>query len=233
MITLSVDDQKAARELMSFMLNKIDPGGKHMTASDMDEAFGLLSDEVQIVFLDIELPGMNGIQGAAEMKKRFRNLNIIFVTGHPEYGFEAHGVHPSGFLAKPVCEQDIVRELRELRFPLEIPKSPLTVQCSPFAVFVNGEPFDFKRDRTIELFAYLIYRNGAFCTNGELLGALWDGDPEKQGYLRQLVLDMRERLKDIGAEQVIAKKYGKIGINMNKLQYEGDPESIMEEFLWI
>ena len=32
MITLSVDDQKAARELMSFMLNKIDPGGKHMTA---------------------------------------------------------------------------------------------------------------------------------------------------------------------------------------------------------
>ena len=100
-------------------------------------------------------------------------------------------------------------------------------------MFVNGEPFDFKRDRTIELFAYLIYRNGAFCTNGELLGALWDGDPEKQGYLRQLVLDMRERLKDIGAEQVIAKKYGKIGINMNKLQYEGDPESIMEEFLWI
>ena len=72
MITLSIDDQKAARELMSFMLNKIDPGGKHMTASDMDEAFELLSDEVQIVFLDIELPGMNGIQGAAEMKVRMQ-----------------------------------------------------------------------------------------------------------------------------------------------------------------
>ena len=118
MITLSIDDQKAARELMSFMLNKIDPGGKHMTASDMDEAFGLLSDEVQIVFLDIELPRMNGIHGAAEMKKRFRNLNIIFVTGHQEYSLEAHELYCSGFLLKPVGERKLKKAFENLRKPL-------------------------------------------------------------------------------------------------------------------
>ena len=233
MITLSVDDQKAATDLMKFMLNKIDPNGKHMTAANMEEALELISDEVQIVFLDIEMPGMNGIDAAEKMKEKFKNLNVIFVTGHPEYSFAAHSVHPSGFLAKPVCEQDILRELRELRFPLDPPKSSLKVQCRPFAVFVNGEPFDFKRDRTIELFAYLIYKNGAFCTNGELLGALWDGDPEKQGYLRQLILDMRECLKEIGDEYVITKKYGKIGININALQCDGDPSYIAGEFGWI
>ncbi len=90
---------------------------------------------------------------------------ITFVTGHPEYSFAAHSVHPSGFLAKPVCEQDILRELRELRFPLDPPKSSLKVQCRPFAVFVNGEPLDFKRDRTIELLAYLILLYGS-CSHG-------------------------------------------------------------------
>lgn len=233
MITLTIDDQKTSSELLQFMMYKIDPDGTHLIAGNTEEAFSLLSDEVQIVFLDIEMPGMNGIDIAKHIKKNHSRINIIFVTGHLEYSFEAHGIHPSGFLKKPVCEKDIIRELQELRFPLKEVKVPLVVHCSPFALFSDNKPFDFKRDRTIELFAYLVYKNGAFCTNGELLAALWDGDPEKQGYLRQLIMDMREGLKEINSENVIVKKYGKIGININALYCEGDPSVIIDEFRWI
>ena len=38
--------------LMKKKLGRIDPRGRHMTASNMDEAFALLSDEVQVIFLD-------------------------------------------------------------------------------------------------------------------------------------------------------------------------------------
>lgn len=233
MITLSVDDQKTSTDLMIFMLQKIDPSGTHMTASNMDEAFNMLTDEVQIVFLDIEMPGMNGIDAAEKIRHLRRRTNIIFVTGHPEYSFEAHSTHPSGFLKKPVCEKDIIRELQDLRFPIEQVKIPLVVQCSPFSVFVDNKPFDFKRDRTMELFAYLLYREGAFCTNGEILGALWGGDPEKQGYLRQLILDLREGLREINAEHIIIKKYGKIGIDIKSIYYQGQLSGIIEDFLWI
>lgn len=232
MITLTVDDQRDATELMLFMLNKIDPSGTHRSASNMKEAMELLSDDVQIIFLDIEMPGLNGISAAPLLKDKYKKLNIIYVTGHPEYVFDAVGMHPSGFLTKPVCEEDIIHELQELRFPLETFRSPLRVQCSPFALFANGMPFDFGRGLTIELFAYLIYKEGAYCTNGELLGILWDGDPDKQGNLRQLVMDMRSRLKEIGAENIIVKKYGKIGINMEAIACDGSPSSIMEQYNW-
>ena len=232
MITLSVDDQKEVTNLMKKMLTNIDPKGTHMTAANMDEAFRLLSDEVQIIFLDIEMPGLGGIEAADLLQKRYQKLNVVFVTGHPEYSFPAHGVHPSGFLAKPVDEQDILRELKHLRFPIEAVKSPLRVRCSPFAVFVGDKLFDFKSDRTIELFAYLVYRNGAFCTNGELLAVMWQGNTDKQGRLRQLIMDMRECLKGIGAEDVVIKKYGKVGLNIHALEIIGNISKIEHQFGW-
>lgn len=232
MITLSVDDQKAVTDLMLYMLNKIDPNGTHMAASSMKQAFSLLNDDVQILFLDIEMPGMNGIVAIPTLKEKYKKLNIIFVTGHPEYVFDAVDTHPSGFLRKPVCEEDIIRELEELRFPLEQIKSPLKVQCNPFALFVNGKPFDFGRGLTIELFAYLIYKEGAFCTNGELLGILWNGDPDKQGNLRQLVLNMRNCLDKINAGNIIVKKYGKIGVDIDAIECVGNPSEIKEQYLW-
>ena len=217
---------------MLHMLDKIDPNGTHMSASNMKQAFSLLNDDVQILFLDIEMPGMNGINAVPILKEKYKKLNIIFVTGHPEYVFDAVDMHPSGFLRKPVCEEDIIHELQELRFPIEQMKSPLKVQCSPFALFSNGKPFDFGRGLTIELFAYLVYKEGAFCTNGELLGILWDGDPDKQGNLRQLVLNMRNCLKEIGAENIIMKKYGKIGVDMNAIECVGKPSDIIRQYNW-
>ena len=233
MITISVDDQPTATDLMLYMLKKIDPNGTHMKASNMEETFKLLNDDVQIIFLDIEMPGINGIEAAPMLKEKYKKLNIIYVTGHPEYIYDAVGMHPSGFLTKPVTENDIVRELHELRFPLETVKSSLMVQCSPFAMFTEGKPFYFERGLTIELFAYLVYRKGAFCTNGELLGILWGGDPDKQGHLRQLIMDMRKCLRKIGADHIIVKKYGRIGLDMNAIRYEGEPSDIIEEFRWI
>ena len=233
MITLSVDDQQEVTNLMKKMLTKIDPNGTHLTAANMDEAFALLSDEVQIIFLDIEMPGLSGLEAADILQKRYKKLNVVFVTGHPEYSFPAHSVHPSGFLAKPVDEQDILRELKHLRYPIEEQKSQLRVRCSPFAVFVGDKLLGFKSDRTMELFAYLVYRNGAICTNGELLGVLWEGNADKNGRLRQLTMDMRDCLREIGAEDIIIKKYGKIGINTNLIEIEGDKTKIAEEFNWI
>lgn len=233
MLTLSIDDQKTATDLMTFMLNKIDPEGTHLAANTVSEAQEMLSNDVQIVFLDIEMPGLNGIQLADKIKREYDGINVIFVTGHPEYSFEAYGVRPSGFLAKPVTEKDIVRELKELRYPITEKQPRLRVQCSPFAVFADDEPFEFKRKATMELFAYLVYKKGAYCTNGEIIALLWGDGTGKQAYLRKLLSDMRECFRDIGSEDVILKKYGKTSVNMNLLQCDGSPQVIAEEYGWI
>ena len=233
MVTISVDDQKGAVELMKLMLTRIDPDGTHLTATSMEEASGLITEETEVAFLDIEMPGMDGIDGASGLQKRFPRLNIIFVTGHPEYALRSYDVAASAFLPKPVYEHDIERALTRLRVPLQKKKCPLTVRCSPFAMFVNGESFAFKRQKTNELFAYLVYRNGSFCTTGEALGILYDGDPDKDAAFRQLTMDMRDCLAEIGAQSLIVKKYGRIGIDMERLTVEGRLKNIPNEFGWI
>ena len=65
MITISVDDQRDVLTLMKKMLSEIDPQVTHLNAENMDDAFKILSDEAQIIFLDIEMPGINGIEAAA------------------------------------------------------------------------------------------------------------------------------------------------------------------------
>lgn len=77
MITLTVDDQEEVTSLMKRMLTKIDPDGVHMTALNMNDAFDLMSEEVQIVFLDIELPGLNGLEAANILQKNINDL-ILF-----------------------------------------------------------------------------------------------------------------------------------------------------------
>ena len=219
---------------MTFMLKKIDPQGTHIAANTVSEAMALLSDDVQIVFLDIEMPGINGIQLADRIRREYDALNIIFVTGYPEYSFEAYGVRPSGFLAKPVTEKDIERELRELRYPISKTTKPrLRVQCSPFAVFADDEPFKFERKKTMELFAYLVYKKGVYCTNGAMITALWSDDMGKQAYLRKLLGDMNECFKSAGIKDVITKKYGMACVNMNMIQCVGNPLNIIKEYRWI
>lgn len=232
MLTLSIDDQKSVTDLMTFMLNRIAPEGTHLAANTVSEALDLLSDDVQIVFLDIEMPGINGIQLADRIRQEYNALNIIFVTGHPEYSYEAYGVRPSGFLAKPVTEKDIERELKELRYPISKTKPRIRVQCSPFAVFIDDELFNFERKKTMELFAYLVYKKGVYCTNGAMITALWNDD-NKQAYLRKLLGDMNECFRRVGIGGAITKKYGMTRVNMNMIRCVGNPMKIIEEYQWI
>ena len=52
---------------------------------------------VDIAFLDIEMPGMNGIQLAKELKKVNPLVNIIFVTAYDNYALDAYKIHASGY----------------------------------------------------------------------------------------------------------------------------------------
>ena len=81
--------------------------------------------------------------------------------------------------------------------------------------------------------AAINYKNGALATNGELIGVMWYGDPDKQNLLRKHVKDLRDRFEEIDAEDVLIKKRGSIGINMKKITVEGDTSAIVQQFGWI
>lgn len=60
-----------------------------------------------------------------------------------------------------------------------------------FEIFIDGEPMHFQYSKSRELMAYLISRNGALCTNGEVMAVLWEdesGDERKKEYFKNFAV---------------------------------------------
>ena len=77
------------------------------------------SHRVAIALLDVDMPGMSGIEVAEQMCRINPRLNVIFVTGYPEYALQAFTVPVSDFIVKPVSEEALRASFQKLRFPPE------------------------------------------------------------------------------------------------------------------
>lgn len=64
---------------------------------------------VDIVLLDIDMPGMNGISLARKLRREGEGLQIIFVTGLMDYALEGYEVEAVSYLLKPVCREKLFR----------------------------------------------------------------------------------------------------------------------------
>lgn len=175
------------------------------------------NQQIDIAFLDIEMPGLNGIQLAKELKKINPTINVIFVTAYDSYALDAYKIHASGYLSKPVKAQKIAEELEALRHPIDLKSNKrISVKCfGNFEVFVDGNPLKFKRSKSKELFAYLVDREGATANINELNAVLWEED--HKSYLRNLIADIQQSLKDVGCSDVFIKRHNECCIDPNKI----------------
>lgn len=98
----------------------------------------------------------------------------------------------------------------------------LAVRCfGYFDVFYGDDPLIFSRAKTKELFAYLVDREGAACTGGEIELALWeDADAVKdtKHYLRVLTNDLRAALASVGLEDVLIRRHNQWAVRRSMLE---------------
>ena len=73
---------------------------------------------VAVAFLDIELPGEDGLALGRELTALDARTNIIFLTSHTEYLETAAYDHCSGYIMKPLKPERIRHEIANLRFPV-------------------------------------------------------------------------------------------------------------------
>lgn len=74
---------------------------------------------VALIFLDIELGQLSGIDLCRELLLIRPRTNVIYLTWYPEYSLDAWETGASGFLLKPLEVDDVRRELSRLRYPVK------------------------------------------------------------------------------------------------------------------
>jgi two-component SAPR family response regulator len=165
------------------------------------------------------MAGITGIELGQQLKELMPNVNIIFVTGYSEYTGEAMDMHASGYIMKPVTAEKVAQELEDLRYPVNDSNNvTLSIKCfGNFEVYLpDGDILRFERAKAKEVFAYLVYRQGASSTIKEIAARIFENeeyDLRHQMYLQKIISSMMKTLKQINAEHIIIKAYNSISVN--------------------
>lgn len=252
MLIYAIDDEKIQLlELQDAIKNALPEANVQLFQNANDALRSIIKDgkRPDLVFSDIRMPGIDGLQLAVRIKTVSPDTKIIFVTGYSQYAMDAFRVQANGYLMKPVRSEDIIEEVMNLQLPCSRLSNQLNVQCfGNFEVFWHEAPLEFKRRKTKELFAYLIDQEGTLCSAEDISAALWEdeGDIRKAKHrLRNLVSDLRSSLKSVGQEAILIRKSGLLAIKRDSVDcdyyrmLDGDMEAVnsfrveyMKQFVW-
>ncbi len=107
--TLLVDDERLARAELSRLLQVHPQISIVGQAANADEALALLSQhDVDLVFLDIQMPGLSGLELAAQLDA---DLQFIFCTAFDSYALDAFGLNALDYLLKPINPERLAKAL--------------------------------------------------------------------------------------------------------------------------
>jgi CheY-like chemotaxis protein len=103
---LIVDDSKLARIVVGKAIAALQPEWRRLEAGNADEALSLFEDEkIDVVVLDFNMPGRDGLELAEELRGRFANMPIAVATANVQDEIvERARATNATFIAKPVTE---------------------------------------------------------------------------------------------------------------------------------
>lgn len=214
-----LDDEKIILDGEVALIRRCLPNASVIGFSSSAEAMQYVAEnEVDVAFLDIEMPGKSGVELAREMKLAHPRINIIFATAYSDYYQDAMNMHASGYLLKPIREDMLQVELADLRHPVSDDKGGLFVRAfGNFEVFYDGKPVLFRYRKTKEMLAYLIDRKGAVVTKDEMITILWGGEEKHDNYYKQVQKDLKDTFTALGLEHLLVKSRGCIGLLMDRI----------------
>lgn len=144
----------------------------------------LLADDgdKDLLFLDIEMPGINGIYVGNELKRKNEHIIIFVVTSYAEYLDDAMRFHVFRYLSKPLNRQRFYRNMKDaidlyhtltVKVPIEtrqgvhtLPASSvITVEAVGHKVLIHTTMRDFESVRNMQYYLNLLPKNCFFQTH--------------------------------------------------------------------
>lgn len=216
-----VDDEIPVLHLLNMVLRQTGQVDVSAAFADPQEALERMSEiKPDVVFLDIEMPEMNGLELAGRLVEQNDDCMVVFVTGYNQYALEAFRVHALDYLLKPVTpakiEACIARLTRLRRASHEAHRgdgAPTKICCfGDFTVFGKHGAVKWATRKVEELLAYLIVHRDADIESWQLGESLWpEEEPGKvKANLHTALYRLRKTIQEAGLPiRILSEKGGK------------------------
>lgn len=203
--------------------------GRFYTAEEAIEYAS--SHKVEAAFLDIHLPGMNGINLAKKLQKIIPKIVIVFITGYDNYKEEAWKMKADYYLLKPYRREDLLEVLENVRLLVKRQRKRVYIRTfGEFEVIIDGEAVFFGNSKAKELFALCVDHRGANVTMEEAIDKLWENrayDEKVKNLYRKAVMTLRNKFREYHLEDIFIAERGVCRVNCENV--DCDYLELMEE----
>ena len=182
----------------------------------------------QVVFLDINMPQLRGIDAASRILDESPDTDIIFVTAYDQYALEAFELYALDYILKPInkvrLKKTIERVLKNKLVHQHSCCKKLQIKCFGHlrVSWEDQEPIKWRSEKTKELFAFLLLNQGRAMSKDEILNTLWpEDDPEKA--IRQLyngIYYIRKALDGYGVDKELININFNYSLKLGPIEYD-------------
>ncbi len=227
---VAVDDEKKALERFERVIRQ----EENMTLiggfTKAEEALDFIeSREVDIVFLDIEMPQINGLELSERIFETKPEIDIVFVTAYDKYALQAFQAHAVGYLLKPIELEDIQNQvasmMKKKQARAQAKKSEkMSIECfGHFLCFPQGSEngsIHWRTAKAEELFAFLIHYQGKPVSKEKIIDTLWpEMDIDKASKnLHATCYYIRDTLNTKGYNDMFVRSRGSYQVKTDRLQ---------------
>ncbi|MFC7547060.1 LytR/AlgR family response regulator transcription factor [Plantactinospora sp. GCM10030261] len=128
---LAVDDEPPALDELAYLLRADPRVSRVHTAGDATEALRVLRDtDVDAVFLDIRMPGLDGMELARVLRRFARPPAIVFVTAYDDAAVDAFDLGVTDYVRKPVQTERLAEAVRRVTGSRVVPSHPAALALS-------------------------------------------------------------------------------------------------------
>lgn len=221
---IAVDDEPLALVQMKKMLEATQAFSSIRTCQDPLEALDEVKKQAaDVVFLDIEMPEVDGIELAETIQSIDERIEIVFVTAYNEFAVKAFELNAVDYLLKPVEQARLEKTLQRLASLHTSEESPESgqvhesgeIECFGslrFSRFVDGQrqdiPVKWRTSKARELYAYLLQNHDQIVGKESLIDRFWpEADFSRaNAQLYSTIYQMRKVIGSLPFHQKIIKK---------------------------
>lgn len=219
-----VDDEYLILDELQYLCEKMEDIEICGAFEEAEEALEYVKHhKIDFAFLDIQMPGMTGLELLKEMKHFQKDLQAAFVTAYTQYALDAYRNDACDYLVKPFGMEEIENALNKARkLCKEVEEDPIVEirTFGRFDVLQDGHAIAFSSRKAKELLALLVSRRGGIVERDYAIEMLWENEPFCESVkvkYRKALMNLKNTLNENGISEILEGHRGSFCLNCQKV----------------